>query len=150
MTMSELDNSVRLAIYETFVSSGRCPTVADVASHLGIPEDESKAAFLRLAQAHVLVLQPESREVLMANPLSAVPTAFEVVIKDGRRFWGNCIWDALGAIAMLGQDGEVVTTCGCCGESMTAQIRDRKLTAAKGTVHFAVPAAHWWDDIVFN
>jgi hypothetical protein len=37
----------------------------------------------------------------MAMPLSAIPTPFQVEV-GGRHFFGNCIWDALGIVAMLG------------------------------------------------
>ena len=34
----------------------------------------------------------------------------------GRRsYFGNCIWDALGVAAMLGEDVEIPAACGDCG-----------------------------------
>jgi hypothetical protein len=111
-------------------------------------------AFRELAAAHMLVLQPGSGEVLMANPLSAVPTPFvvETVRSTGSKNWyGNCIWDALGIIAMLRSDGRVLASCGCCGESMTVAVRNSEVSCEPpGLAHFAIPAKHWWDDIVFN
>ena len=90
----------------------------------------------------------------MANPLSAVPTPFVVETPGttGRRGWyGNCIWDALGVIAMLQNDGRVLASCGCCGESMTVSVRHGEVESnPPGVVHFAIPAKRWWDDIVFN
>ena len=146
---SEFDNQVRLAIYHQFVNTRRAPTIAEIVARMSLPVSETKAAFQRLAEAHIVVLQPESGEILMANPLSAVPTAFPVETSKGE-FWGNCIWDAMGAIAMLGGSGLVKTSCGCCGEAMTVEVRKGSLIPAPGIIHFAVPAAHWWDDIVFN
>jgi len=145
---------VRLKLYELFVASGRCPGMDDVARALACSVNDVAAAYKQLADAHMLVLQPATGEVLMANPLSAVPTPFvvETPAGAGRRGWyGNCIWDALGVIAMLGRDGCVLTSCGCCGESMTVSVRKGEVQAAPpGIVHFAIPAKHWWDDIVFN
>lgn len=146
---ANFDNSVRVAIYQQFVANGRASSMAEVAKSLTSPATEIKAAYERLAAAHVIVLQPESGEILMANPLSALPTAFEVATPEGR-FWGNCIWDGMGIIAMLGGSGEVVTSCGCCSESMRVEIREGKLLPVRGVIHFAISAAHWWDDIVFN
>jgi hypothetical protein len=146
---ASFDNSVRLAIYQQFVAKRRAPSVAEVAKSLTSPVPEIKAAYERLATAHVIVLQPESGEILMANPLSAVPTGFEVATLEGR-FWGNCIWDGMGIIAMLGGNGEVETSCGCCSESMRVEIREGRLLPGRGVIHFAISAAHWWDDIVFN
>jgi alkylmercury lyase-like protein len=84
----------------------------------------------------------------MANPLSAKPTSFLVATDHGRHY-GNCIWDALGIAAMLDTDAHIDTDCADCGEAMVLEVRDRNL-AVEGVAHFAVPAAHWWDDIGFT
>ncbi len=107
------------------------------------------ASYSRLADAHTLVLQPESGEVLMANPFSAVPTAFSVISENGQ-WWANCIWDALGVLAMIATDGSVHTSCPDCGEALSLTTSRAHLIEASHVVHFAVPAARWWDDIVFT
>jgi hypothetical protein len=145
---------VRLQLYRMFVELGRCPTSAEIAGSLQCCVSDVAEAFQELAVAHMLVLQPSSGEVLMANPLSAVPTPFVVETQaegEFRSLYGNCIWDALGVIAMLQRDGRVLTSCGCCGESMTVSVRNGEVSAQPpGVVHFAIPARRWWDDIVFN
>jgi hypothetical protein len=85
----------------------------------------------------------------MANPLSALPTPYEVETAD-RTWFGNCIWDALGVVAMLGGDGVVRTWGADCGERLVTEVADDRLTSGEGVVHFAVPAAQWWNDIGFN
>jgi hypothetical protein len=97
----------------------------------------------------MLVLQRDSGEVLMANPFSAVPTPFVVTIGE-RSWWGNCIWDAMGIAAMVGADAELDASCGCCGTSMKLQIPRGCRDEDSRVAHFAIPAAHWWDDIVYN
>ena len=84
----------------------------------------------------------------MAEPFSAVPTAFAVEVGT-QKWWGNCIWDALGIPAMLKQDARVVTACGCCNEAMTLEVRDGQLLKAPGVVHLAIPPREWWNDVVF-
>jgi DNA-binding transcriptional MocR family regulator len=149
----DFKSRVRVRLYELFVNSGRCPSKAELAADLGCARTEVANAFSELAIVHMLVLQPGG-EVLMANPLSAVPTPFvvETTGSAGTRSWyGNCIWDALGVIAMLHSDGRVLASCGCCGESMTVSVRDGEVACdPPGIVHFALPARQWWDDIVFN
>jgi len=149
----EFNNRVRVRLYESFVESGRCPSKADIARDFGCAPEDIAVAFRELATAHMLVLQPGG-EVLMANPLSAVPTPFVVETPGttGPRSWyGNCIWDALGVIAMLGGEGRVLASCGCCGESIMVTVRQGQVTCEPpGIVHFALPARQWWDDIVFN
>lgn len=85
----------------------------------------------------------------MANPFSAVPTPF-LVKAGGRSYYGNCIWDAMGVSAMLRQDAVIEASCGCCGTAMRLDIADGSVVEPDGIAHFAIPAAHWWDDIVFN
>jgi hypothetical protein len=149
----DFNNQVRVRLYEMFVELGRSPSKADVAADLACPVGDITRALNELAAAHMLVLQPGG-EVLMANPLSAVPTAFVVETagpRGARSWYGNCIWDALGVIAMLQGDGRVLASCGCCGERMTVSVRDGEVkTDLPGIVHFALPASRWWDDIVFN
>ena len=151
---NDFKNRVRVRLYELFLTQGRCPTIAEVAGTLQCDAADVAAAFQELAAAHMLVLQPGSGEVLMANPLSTVPTPFAVETqadKGSRSWYGNCIWDALGVIAMLQGDGRVLTSCGCCGESMTVSVHKGAVEAIPpGVVHFAIPAGRWWDDIVFN
>jgi hypothetical protein len=150
----DFKNRVRVRLYELFLELGRCPSMAEVAAALQWRVPDVAVAFQELAAAHMLVLQAGSGEVLMANPLSAVPTPFvvETQADTGPRSWyGNCIWDALGVIAMLQNDGRVLTSCGCCGESMAVTVRKGTMeTTPPGVVHFAIPAKRWWDDIVFN
>jgi hypothetical protein len=123
--------------------------VLATAAELARPVDAVAAALRRLAQGHVLVLQPGSDEILMANPFSAVPTAFQVEA-DGRMYWGNCVWDALGILAMLNADGRVRTVCGDCGAALTVTVRDGAVGDAPSVAHFSVPTRHWWDNIVFT
>lgn len=85
----------------------------------------------------------------MAHPLSAVPTPFAVETERGS-FYGNCIWDGLGAIAMLGRDGRVETACPDCGEPLVFTVRDGELEPVEAVVHYAVPAGRWWEDIGFS
>jgi len=147
--VAELDNRVRMAIYERFVDEGEPPSASEVARSLSIPEEEAQAAFRRLEEAHVIVLMPGTLEVWMANPLSAVPTTFGVETPRGR-FWGNCIWDGLGTVAMLGGDGAVETRCADCEEPMTLRLENYGLIDAEGLAHFAVPARRWWENIGFT
>jgi hypothetical protein len=144
-----LDNDVRLHVYGTFVEVGAPPSVAETASALARGADEVADAYRRLEQAHVIVLAPGTLNVWMANPLSAVPTAFEAETERGT-FFGNCIWDALGVVAMLGGRGHVRTACADCGEPIALPVEDYALGPVDGVAHFAVPAARWWENIAFT
>lgn len=149
MSTEETDLKVRAAVYDSVMSRTKPFTSPELSQALNLPLAEVRESLERLASGRILVLQPESREVLMAPPFSAVPTPFAVLAAD-RLYFGNCIWDALGIPAMLSCDGRVETSCGCCGEAMSMTVEDRALQTPEGLVHFAIPARRWWEDIVFS
>lgn len=148
-TAEERDVKVRAEVYEVAMSSGTPPTIEEISQRLGFSRAEVLECLERLAAAKALVLQRDSREVLMANPFSAVPTPF-AVYADERLYFGNCIWDGLGIAAMLNVDARIESSCGCCSESMRLRIIGQNLETVEGVVHFAIPAHRWWDDIVYN
>jgi hypothetical protein len=144
--LNDNDLKVRSLVYDRFMRTGRAPSVAEMASELRADPGDVQNSLRKLAGLRHLVLQP-SGEVLMANPFSAVPTAY-VVQADERTYWGNCIWDALGIPNMLAADATIHAACPDCGEAMELIIRGGRLNPAEGVVHFAVPARKWWEDIV--
>jgi Alkylmercury lyase len=143
------DDAVRVALYERFVDEGEAPSAGDVAESLAVPIEEAEAAFRRLAENRVIVLMAGTSEIWMAPPLSAVPTSFRVETPRGA-FWGNCVWDALGTVAMLGGEGTVETRCPDCEEPIDLRVERGELAAGDGVAHFAVPAARWWENIGFT
>ena len=145
-----IDNAVRLHIYRSFLANGAPPTAAETARALSLTEGDAAAAYQRLADGRVIVLEPGTRDVRMAAPLSAVPTRYRVRPVGGREYNANCIWDAMGVFAMLGQDGDIDTSCPDCDAPFALSVRNNALVASDAVVHFAVPAADWWKDIVFT
>ena len=146
---AHLDDVVRVAVYRLFIDLGRAPVAAEVARSIIRSPVAVEEAFRRLHEAHLLVLAQGSDYIWMANPFSALPTAYSVNSGD-RRFWGNCIWDALGILAVLGSDGSVAALCPDCGEELHLEVREGNLVPTDHVVNFTVPARHWWDDIGFN
>jgi hypothetical protein len=146
--LSGLGLRVRHAIYRTF-AEGRVPLSASLAETLRIPLDEVNLALSRLDEAHAIVLDPRSREVRMALPFSAVPTPHRVT--SGARSWfANCAWDAFAIPLLLTCDADIDSTCADCDAPLNYRIEQARLIHPHGVAHFAVPAAKWWDDIVFT
>jgi len=145
----DLDSQVRRTVYDGFILETRLLSRVEIGARLGVAESDVAQAFARLSAGRALVLQPGGGEVLMANPFSAVPTPF-LVEAGPRRWWGNCIWDALGIPAMVGTDARLLTSCPDCGQAMSLEISDGAVGPAQAVAHFVVPAARWWDDIVFT
>ena len=148
-TTADLDRDVRLHLFREFVARGRPPTPDATAAALGRPPAEVEAAYRRLAEGRAIVLAPGTPFVWMANPLSALPTPFEVEAGE-RSYFASCAWDALGIPAMLGTSGTVRTTCADCGDPVTLAVDpEAGPDDLDGLLHFTVPARHWWDDIGF-
>ncbi|HEX4594467.1 MAG TPA: organomercurial lyase [Bryobacteraceae bacterium] len=143
------DIDVRLTLYREFAQTGHAPTSLCIAQKLDTSVAEIRAALERLARGKAIVLQAESREVLMAAPFSVVPTPFLARTGD-RSYFGSCVWDALGILAMLDGDGVIETSCACCGEAMAITIQNGHSLPLQGVIHFAIPAKRWWDNIVFT
>jgi Alkylmercury lyase len=143
------DRDVRVFVYEHFLSEAMPPSVEEVSAGLSLPREEVEASLARLEEGHVLVFAPGTRNIWMANPLSAFPTPFRVETPRGEH-WGSCIWDAFGIVAMLGGDGAVLTSCADCGEAMELRVADGALEPAEGVAHFAVPARRWWENIGYT
>jgi|SRR2546425_4667272 len=144
-----LDHEARRFVYDVALRRGYPPTAEEAAAGLHATVDEVRACFARLAAGHILVLQPGAGEILMANPFSAVPTPFLVEFDD-YACYGNCIWDAMGIVAMRRRDARIKTSCGDCGALMEVRIVTGALQSGDGVAHYALPARRWWDDIVFN
>src|ERR1051325_8552501 len=142
------DSEVRRVIYDMTMRGGTPPLARDVAQVLGTPEDDVFASFQRLAGAHMIVLQRDSREILMAMPYSAVPTAF-AVRANGIHSFANCMWDALGIPAMLHSDAHIHTSCADCGNAVDVRVENGAVIG-EGLVHFARPVREWWNDVVFT
>lgn len=144
-----MTNAVRLHIYERFVAAGQPPPAAETATALGIGEEEAAEAYRELERQHVIVLAPGTTNVWMANPLSAIPTPFRAETAQGS-FWGNCVWDGLGVISMLGGEGSLAASCADCGDPLALHVSGYELEPAEAVAHFAVPARRWWDNIAFT
>jgi hypothetical protein len=146
----DFETAVKLNIYETVAETTQAPTLVEVAAALDRPAGEVEMAFRGLAQKRLLVLEPgDDSRIRMAPPFSGIETQHLVKI-GGKSYYGNCAWDAFGVAAALHQDADIVSQCPDCGEALGYQIRDGQPQARESVVHFAVPAAKWWEDIIYT
>jgi len=145
----ETDVAVRQAIYGQFVSTGAAPTAASLASTLGLTTGDIAAALQRLFERRVLVLSPDGDKIIMAPPFSGIPTQHRVFTGE-REYFANCAWDALGVLAALQQDGLIRSRCEQTREPLDIPVHGTGPESIRCIVHFAVPAALWWRDIVFT
>lgn len=145
----ELDLQVKLFIYRTVRERGRPPFRSDMATRFQLPLPDVDRSLARLKGRRLLMLAPDSGEIVMAPPFSATPTGFQVQ-SAGTTYYANCVWDAYGIPAALHQDAVVSASCGCCGDPAELRVTGGRPEPSSWVAHFAVPARHWWDDLTFT
>jgi hypothetical protein len=147
--LETLARDVRIHLFRETAATAKVPQAQQISRALGRSEPDVRAAIHQLAAGKVLILASNDGNIWAANPFCAVPSGFRVSAA-GKKYWGICIWDALGIAAALGTDAVVTAPCGDCGDVMTLEVRDGRLARSEGIVHFAIPAHHWWDNIGFT
>lgn len=144
-----LDLRVRSAILGTLARTGAAPNPGGVARQLGETVESVLGAWRRLREGRVIVTGQDGVSLLMANPFSGVPTDHTFTSGDVR-YYANCGWDALGIAAALGRNGMARSRCAHSGEPLELAVLDGGPEPCSWLFHSLVPAAHWWDDIVFT
>jgi hypothetical protein len=147
--VTENDLELRNRIYRRFVEAGAAPRLDELAGEAGLAVEEAEEALRRLHEGHALVLEPGRLEILMLNPFSCVPTPYRVQAA-GRWWYANCGWDAFGILAALEVDGRISSSCPDCAEPVEIDVRGGRPAREEHVFHVLLPAARWWDDIVFN
>jgi Alkylmercury lyase len=156
----DLDTKVKLAIYEITAETGSVPNSSEVSRKIdppsrrsgatGIDEAEVLGAFGRLHANRLVLPEPgDPRRIRMAPPFSGVPTKFPVEA-NGKKYYANCVWDAYGIAAALHSDAISRASDGHTGEPLMLEVKNGAPVLEPYVAHFAVPAAHWWDDLVFT
>ncbi len=145
----DFEASVKQAIYHSFVHNSRGPSVDEVAGRLEADREAVAEAYRSLASQRVLVLQEDGESIRMALPFSGIPTQHQVEV-EGRRYFANCAWDALGIPAALHKPGVVTSRCEQSHEPLRLEVSLEGPEPSPWLFHCLVPAAKWWDDVVFT
>jgi hypothetical protein len=138
-----------MTVYQHFAAVGSRPSLGDVASRVGLELTEVRDIFGHLRSQRVLVLEADGESIRMAPPFSGVPTQHRVTA-GAVSYYASCAWDALGIPAALHQPAIVHSRCEQSLEPLELAVSDRGPAASDWLFHCVVPAAKWWDDIVFT
>ena len=150
MPDQDLDTQVKLAIYEITAATGRVPNSREVSRKIAIDETDVLTAFKRLHAKRLLLPEPgDPTRIRMAPPFSGIPTKFPVEA-NGKLYYANCVWDAYGIAAALNCDAISRASDGHTGEPLTLEVKNGAPLLESYVAHFAVPAAHWWDNLIFT
>jgi Alkylmercury lyase len=142
---------VRAFIYKHFAYTTQAPKVEKTAQHFNISKEEAGKIYKELNNRHALFLEPESLTIRIAAPFSGIPTDFKVHA-NGKTYFANCAWDMLGIPAALHCDAviDAVLTESNNANTVQIEIGDDKVTNSELLVHFPLPFARWYDDLVFT
>jgi len=145
----DFDTQVKVAIYGHFAENGQRPSAEAVAARVGVDSQTVLDAYSRLRAQRVLALEADGSSIRMAPPFSGVPTQ-HVVVVDRKQYFANCAWDALGILAALHRPGMVYSRCEQSGEPLRLSVGLEGPEPSTWLFHCLVPAAKWWEDIVFT
>jgi hypothetical protein len=163
-------------VYTHFADTTLPPSIDVTAAHFNISTEEAGEYYKELHNRHAFFLEPETLTVRMANPFSGIPTDFKVHA-DGKTYYANCAWDMLGIPAALHTDAVIEAVCTESNDSVRLEIKNGQiisgvtLSDSEGSlplksetlrsqralpqsdmllVHFPLPFARWYDDLVFT
>ncbi|RMF59599.1 MAG: hypothetical protein D6748_06045 [Calditrichaeota bacterium] len=145
----DFDVQVKLAIYRHFAETGQRPTLEEIASRVASSAERILAAYRRLRTLRVLVLEEDGVSIRMAPPFSGIPTQY-LVVSHKVLYYANCAWDTLGVPAALHQSAIVHSRCEQSGIPLKLKVELDGPEPCDWVFHSLVPAAKWWDDIVFT
>ena len=148
---------VRHFVYNHFADTTHAPSVEDTAEHFNISNEEAGELYRKLHNRHAFFLEPETLTIRMANPFSGIPTDFKVHA-NSKTYYANCAWDMLGIPAALHGDAVIEAVCTESTDSVRLAIKNGNIAqdiaedggSSSLFVHFPLPFARWYDDLVFT
>jgi hypothetical protein len=143
------DDGIRLALYQFIASACRMPSLAELSRLTRTQPVPLRDALARLQDRRMLLLESDGETIRMAPPFSGVETTHRVQVGN-REYFANCAWDALGVCSALGTPGEVVSRDGASGGELRLSVTRHGPIEAPVLFHVAVPAAQWWNDLVYT
>ncbi|XP_037030497.1 uncharacterized protein LOC119070331 [Bradysia coprophila] len=141
---------VRQYVYQTFADRAAV-NVSDVAIRFNISEKEALHSLRLLHDEHLIVLDNDRRNIIMAHPWAAKNLGF-VVASSQQKWWGGCAWDSFAIPSLINEKCLVATHCPSCGHTIAMDVDpDRPPQNANDVVaHFLVPVRDMWNDVVYS
>ena len=105
--------------------------------------------YKELHNRHAFFLDLETLTIRMANPFSGIPTDFKIRAND-KTYFANCAWDMIGIPAALHADAVIEAICTESNETVQLEVKEGRITNFQLLIHFPLPFARWYDDLVFT
>ena len=120
------------------ILDGRPATVGELPLALSRPPAVVEAAVGLLTEWGIIVVEPETGQILGARGLSLTETSHRLLL-GGHQRYAFCAVDAVGIPAALGADARVESRCHHCQAPLTVALRGGAVVEApEGTVIWAV------------
>jgi hypothetical protein len=168
MTDDTLLWQIRHFVYQHFADTTLPPSVDVTAAHFNISTEEAGEYYKELHNRHAFFLDLETTTIRMANPFSGIPTDFKVHA-NGKTYYANCAWDMLGIPAALHTDAVIEAVCTESNEAVRMEVKNGQIMKSRSEakwiksqstndqftnsqllIHFPLPFARWYDDLVFT
>lgn len=140
---------IRAFVYRQFADTTRAPSVDQTAAAFALTHEQAASAYEALHAHHAFFLNPNTHDILMANPFSGLETPFRVQA-NGKTYFANCAWDSLGIPAILHCDADVKATCAQSGVPISLQVREGQVSETSVLVHFPIPFERWYENLPFT
>jgi hypothetical protein len=146
--LTAFDQDLRGLLARMIAARGHAPGLAELAAAAQANTESVEQSLRRLHDAHALLLHPHECEPWVVHPfaLSAAGCWVETPV---RGYWANCLYCGLGIAAALDSDAVITTRLGGEGETVRYRVESGRLVDAEGVFHLSVPAARWWDNVIF-
>ena len=143
------DVTLRTAVYRHFATTGQPPPLDAMREAIGATSEQVRDGYRRLYAKRLLVPADDFASIRMAPPFSGVPTQHRATV-HGTEYFANCAWDAFGVVAALGGTGHVLSRCEQTLEPLDLHLTPDGPPSSGWLFHCVVPAADWWNNIVFT
>lgn len=140
---------IRAFVYRYIEETTRPPRLEETATRFGLTHEQAAAAYEELHQRHAFFLKPDTHDILMANPFSAVETPF-IVHANNNTYFANCAWDSLGIPAALHSDAHIEAQCAQSADIIRLQVTDGRVSGSDALAHFLLPFRDWYSDLAFT
>jgi alkylmercury lyase-like protein len=142
------DQDLRGLLTRMIAERGHAPSIAELATAAGAGAGAVEESLRRLHESHSLLLHPHRCEPWVVHPF-ALSAGGCWVETPARGYWANCLYCGLGIAAALSSDAVITTRLGGEGETVRYHVEGRHLVETEGVFHLSVPAARWWDNVIF-
>jgi Alkylmercury lyase len=143
------DINLRTAVYRHFATTGRSPMLDSMREAVGATSEQVRDGYRRLYAKRMLLPAGDFESIRMAPPFSGVPTQHRAIV-NGTEYYANCAWDVFGVVSALGGTGDVLSRCEQTLEALALRLSADGPPSSGWLFHCVVPAAEWWNDIVFT